>query len=166
MQHPYRFVFLDACTTGLTRDWQHAFGIVDGPPGPGPYTDPDPPRAFLGWEGLKDGPYGPPEEDPANMETVINDYGTTINIFYDMWMSGATLDQCIKACSVNYLNNDNSVNSLGQHFPLPVPANKRIKLSDGSLFILRHNPHLKLVGYQGLTRKGYDPSYPTGVKEY
>jgi hypothetical protein len=162
-KHPYRFVFLDTCSSAKYADWQHAFGIVDGPPGPGPWTDPDPPRAFLGWEGDKYGMNGVWADD-----TYCNDYGTTINLFYDMWMSGATLDECIRACSVNYVaSNYNVANPSGLRMPFPVPGNEHCLLSDGRHYDRTGGcPHLKLVGYRGLTRSGYDPSYPTGVTEY
>ncbi len=156
----------DTCTA-VTRDWQHAFGIVDTPRWAGSSTLPDPPRAFLGWKGEKVsiGAW-------SATETTCNDYGTTLNVFYDMWMSGATVDQCITVCSVNYRNKDGTTNPSGLHLPLPVRGNEKCILSDGTYF-WRYDiggqsgcPPLKLVGYPGLTRSGYDPSYWTGEVEY
>jgi hypothetical protein len=67
-----------------------------------------------------------------------------------MWMSGFTLDQCIRAASSNHSPNNPS----GLYLPLPIPGNEHYTLSDGTYIQDPNKPHgirttakLKLVGY-------------------
>src|SRR5690606_37643544 len=93
--HPYRFVFLDACETAATKDWQRAFGFFYPPFSTSHVWNGDrPPRAFLGWQKPKTG--------LGNVYTTAltaQDFGTTLNVFYAAWMSGFTLDYCIRLAS-------------------------------------------------------------------
>jgi len=95
-------------------------------------------------------------------------------------MSGETLDDIIRECSVNYeggIQGKPPYNLSGHHFPLPVPGNEYMILDDDPNYSLVENfdlkgrstcPYLKLVGFQGLRRSGLnpDPKYKTGVVRY
>ena len=153
--HPYRFVFLDACSTAETKEWQHAFGLLY-PGGGRMWNDTRPPRAFMGWASEKVGLGA-----TTATTTTCTDYGTTVNVFFDCWMSGFSLDYCIRVASVNYSSANYTVkNPSGLHLPLPVPGTEHCILSDGTQFDRTGGcPPLKVVGYRGLTRTGYDPSY-------
>jgi hypothetical protein len=172
-KHPYRFVFIDSCASAADERWQNAFGISDPPPTLSTVTPPDvqAPRAFLGWVGWKTDLRG-----CQATAVLCNDYGTTLNAFYTLWMSGFTLDQCIRAASLNYKYNQSDPSSL--HYPLPVSGNEQCILSDGTSTDrgsasttqpgvgYSGTSWLKVVGYPGLTRDGYDPSIPPGEYIY
>ena len=152
-RHEYRFVFLDACSTAKDQQWQHAFGIYDDIPAADVIGLPD--QAFLGW--VDDVTHG------ITDVTTAKDCGTTLNRFFADWMNGKTLDYCIRDCSVNYIDNHTS----GLHWPLPVPGNEIIQLSNGEIVqIPLQTAPLKLAGNPGLMRRGSDPAYVPGVYLY
>ena len=112
--HPYRFVFLDGCSTAETKEWQHAFGILY-PGGGRIWNDTRPPRVFMGWTSEKVGLGA-----GGATTTTCQDYGTTVNVFFDCWMSGFSLDYCIRAASVNYSSANYTVkHPSGLHLPPP-----------------------------------------------
>jgi hypothetical protein len=97
------------------------------------------PQAFLGWDGIVGG--------IRNSNNVIIDdcataYGNTINGFYNAWMSGARVDQCVAAASF----------SPSLAMPFPVKGNETFVLNG----VTYHRPtaNLKLIGYSNLTRSG------------
>lgn len=158
--HPYRFVFLDACYTAEFAMWQHAFGIwADGPPNASLFDSLATPQAFLGWESDVSGVEveSLPNLRPAWDDDTIDAYTQTIQYFYLLWMNDVPLDDCIRMCS------GKPTSTLP--WPLPVKGNSRA-ITPSGIEVFRLTSKLKLAGYSGLKRLGYDPTYQTGVVEY
>lgn len=144
VKHPYRFVFLDACSTGASKEWRHAFGIYSkGKAGQG-VAGIQGPQAFVGWKSptLALGAAGA-------TETSCKDYGEMLNLFFADWMRQRNLSQCIADASSKSL-----------HLPLPIKGNEKCILSDGtpwpSATKLRSTGDLYIIGYKGLKRDNFD----------
>gem|GEM_PF-1653953 len=141
IRHPYRFVFLDACTTAKTREWQRAFGIRDrvresqlsrvGP------------QAFVGWR------------DPIPIPPSWDDYGETLAVFHAAWMLGYPLAECLRMAS-----DRNTTNPLsGRQLRLPLPVWKNRDLWPDPLTGKPRYGRLRVSGYLGITAYGYVPGY-------
>jgi len=89
-QHPYRFVFLDACWTGADPKWARAFGIKKRITYSELASTPEKAQAFLGWSGII--------FTPASHQICL-DYQKTLAFFFNLWQLGFPLDQCVEACS-------------------------------------------------------------------
>ncbi|HVM49585.1 MAG TPA: immunoglobulin domain-containing protein [Candidatus Acidoferrum sp.] len=139
--HPYRLVFLDACRTAETLDWQHAFGIVNLRL-QSPKDDRlarTGPQAFVGWKTVT----------PSVYATQWDAYGDTLEAFYAAWMMGRPLADCVKLASDP--NATDPITGRPLSLPLPVVGNRN----------LWHRPCGKLWigGYRGITENSYAPGY-------
>lgn len=85
-QHPYRFVFLDACETAKAPFWSQAFGVLPRITTAQLADRPMKVQAFVGW-------YGSPRAPNSTGE--FYDEAVTFAVFYSAWMNGFTLDGCI-----------------------------------------------------------------------
>jgi hypothetical protein len=157
--HAYRLVFLNACNTALTRDWQYAFGIRSSLRDDGSRLDNDRvgSQAFLGWQGTSIRPIS---------DDQWYEYGNTLDVFWSAWMVGASLDDCVR-----YASDRNSLDpATGQKLtlPLPVPSNADLW---GVQFIYANAPAkgchpLRLSGYRGITANGIIPGYFPPFRTY
>jgi len=125
-KNPYRFVFLDGCSTASTKNWRRAFGIF-------PLDAPNQaarnnvgPQAYVGWQkehtGWMDGGTGNLDRD----DDLATAYTQTLNNFYSDWMHKVPLAQCIANASVSTPN----------ACPLPAvpPGNKAITISGTDVY--------------------------------
>jgi len=146
--NPYRFVFLDGCSTAAGKNWQRAFGIPDFNEVARNKTGP---QAYVGWANTVTDWLGG-NEDPVQGANISKAYTQTLNNFYTLWMRGSTLAECI----------DNSSLSLYGTAPLPVPQNKNVLVyGDGFNYIgtnLLVAP-IYVIGHSGLTVKSIDSRY-------
>ena len=144
-QHPYRFVFLNACETADDYDWAHAFGIKYHLAQKDLDFNPLAVQAFVGWKGSPRGPDSTGE---------WYDEAETYAVFYGAWMNGANLDQCIKMASSTKPFGAN--NPITLNFPLGIkfPAFQNY-YGLGSINSFR----IHVYGYRGIKRAGYDNGY-------
>jgi hypothetical protein len=84
--HPYRFVFLDACNTADTTTFADAFGIRHSIDFMELGREPFAAQAFVGWKGK---PRAPEDDDEWD------DYGFTLFFFFSQWMQEVDLQTCI-----------------------------------------------------------------------
>jgi hypothetical protein len=131
--NPYRFVWLDGCSTAKTRKWYQAFGIY-----PRGLADRNRvgPQAFVGWA------------DETGNALYTAAHADTLDFIYTLWMGGGfPLAACLQWGS------DPKANAM----PLGVPGNNWFTI-DG---IKHHQWTCKLivVGHAGLTVDGWDESY-------
>jgi len=138
--HPYRFVFLDSCNSADKLDWAHAFGIGGRVTAAQLADRPWKAQAFVGW--VKKPRY--PDSD-----TEWRDYTTTLGVFFGCWMSGFTVDECIDKASAFYP---------GDPFP-----GTFLYFRLGEEFTLlqrgKNNFRIRVYGYAGLTRTGFQPGH-------
>jgi hypothetical protein len=146
--NPYRFVFLDGCSTASGLDWRRAFGIM-------PYSATNQaarfklgPQAFVGWAGLKSDHFGGRYDTNGaivlqSSEVVATAYTETLQQFFLDWMNGASLAQCIRNAS-----NTNLIEC-----PLPVPGITNFTVN-GTSFSLKYPSKIYVVGHSGLTVTG------------
>jgi hypothetical protein len=144
-QHPYRFVFLDACQTADDLFWANAFGIL------GPMTSLDVERnpyrvqAFVGFKG---------HSQAQGSDSDWWDYEATYLTFFNAWMNGLTLEACLKTASSSDPIPPNNITlgfPLGKKFGLPY-----------SLVPGINDFRLVVYGYPWITRSGYFPGYQKG----
>jgi hypothetical protein len=143
--HPYRFVFLNACETGVLPDWAHAFGVYDSMT-PEEVADwPPSVQAFVGWIYKPRAPYT--DAEWSAMEQ-------TYEVFYGAWMSGYTLDQCIRWASSTHPGVPFDNYSLD--FPLGVQYTFwQIHGWGGALEGLSNAFSLRVYGYRWIKRTGF-----------
>jgi hypothetical protein len=139
-KNPYRFVFMDGCATMDTKDWRRAFGIF-------PLDAPNQarlnkvgPQAFVGWA----------KEHAGNYVTadLAEAYTETLNVFYQEWMNGLPLAECIKDASNPALHN----------CPFPVPGNELVKDINGNPF-KGETSKIYISGHTGLTRDSVNAAW-------
>jgi hypothetical protein len=143
-QHPYRFVFLNACDTADDDGWAHAFGIPDKITGAELDNGSSPPQAFVGWKG---------EPRAPNSDDDWNDVAETYTIFFSAWQNGYNLQECIDIASSSNPLGDGSVT-------LNFPLGKRFNIFQ-NYYGLRglNNFHINVYGYRGIKRVDYDDGY-------
>jgi hypothetical protein len=146
--NPYRFVFLDGCSTAAGLEWRRAFGIM-------PFSATNQaarfklgPQAFVGWADLKADHFGGRYDTNGaivlqSSEIVATAYTETLQQFYLDWMNGSSLNQCIRNAS-----NTNLVEC-----PFPVPGNTNFWVN-GTRFNLKYLSKIYVVGHSGLTVTG------------
>lgn len=146
-QNPYRFVFLDGCSTASTKDWANAFGIY-------PLNDPAArnkvgPQAFVGWATNIADWMGGTQDALAN-EDVSRAYTRTLMNFYLDWMNNIPLAQCIASASV----------LKPQQAPFPVPGNERpqVVVDNEPYNCIVTTSKIYVEGYSGLTINGMNSS--------
>lgn len=150
--NPYRFVFLDACSTAAQRKWYQAFGIV--PAGAGVAEAAARcnigPQAFVGWE--------KPNYNPYTRDVDVGQaYTETLLAFYTQWMCGHSVLQC-----VGYASDPTKV-----IVPFPVPKNQNyIFTTIGGQHSITSTSRLIIVGHPGLTINGLDPSWDLNITDH
>jgi hypothetical protein len=135
VKHPYRFVWLDGCQTGSSKDWRHAFGIYPLGKGGQGVAHIHGPQAFVGWKKPVTGLGA-----TGATEASCNDYGAMLNLFFAYWMSQAPLSDCIANASSKSLK-----------LPLPVLGNEHVTLSDGTKWT-RSTSSMYIIGDKTLKR--------------
>lgn len=146
--NPYRFVFLDGCSTASGLNWQTAFGIADKTEFTRTKTGP---QAYVGWaKPVADWMGG--NNDPILSAKIAKAYTKTLQLFYLRWMTGVPLAATIDQASL----------SLNDTVPLPVPENKNclIIFTDGNTYQASNAPVARLIiaGRPGLRVDGLDPA--------
>jgi hypothetical protein len=138
-KHPYRFVWLDACSTAKTRGWEHAFGIrhklTVEQLNAGAWQ-----QAFVGWQSthtVRSGAAGWAK------------YDKTLGRFFNMWMNNRPLAECLDGAATRgpYPGDDFLLEA-----PLAVPRNADIYNDWGP----RGTCKMRIAGFPGLKRTGYD----------
>jgi hypothetical protein len=145
---PYRFVFMDGCSTASGNAWRRAFGIM-------PITATNQaarfhlgPQAYVGWEKEKGDRMGGGSGDVTVDTLKAVAYTETLQYFYLDWMNGTPLAQCIADAS-----NTNVVEC-----PFTVPDYKTYKI--GSYTFTNNLPSkIFVVGHSGLTITGLRSDY-------
>lgn len=132
-KNPYRFVFMDGCATMDTKDWRRAFGIFPLDAANQARRNNVGYQAFVGWE----------KEHAGNYKTaaLAEAYTETLDSFYQEWINGASLAQCILDAS----------NPQAHNCPLPVPPNAVVKDVNGNRFS-GETSRIYISGHTGLTR--------------
>lgn len=138
--NPYRFVFLDGCSTARKKTWHRAFGIVPMKASSQVARNKVGPQAFVGWAKEHTGYYY-----TANR---LKAYTETLNAFYVLWMSGHPLASCL-----DFASEPAFVDA-----PLPVPGNENVVV-DGIPVGKRATSKLYVVGHSGLTVNGLNTSW-------
>ena len=152
--NPYRFVFLDACSTASDEQWRHAFGIMSLGPVDSAARPMLGPQAFVGWSapspGWLDGPDVNGIETVQQSMAVQSAYAATLLLFYSDWMNGNALLTCLQ-----HATDTNRVSC-----PLPVPKIKEVTI--GYPYIsppitvpnVKYPANICIYGHPGLTRSG------------
>ena len=154
--YPYRFVFLDGCSTASDNQWRHAFGIMPiGPDGQAARPKLGP-QAFVGWSTLKsawlDGFTNATGNLDLNMSQAVQSaYTVTLQLFYSDWMNGEALLTCIR-----HATDTNRV-------PCALPIPKVDLITIGSPFASpsftvtnKYTAYIYIFGHPDLTRGGLD----------
>jgi len=147
-----RFVFLEGCATASAKTWQRAFGIF-------PLDAPNQaarnncgPQAYVGWAQGHTGWIGFSVDDDAS-QNIATAWTETLREFYDLWIQGVPLAQCIAFASTSAAN----------IVPFPVPQNKNITINGQNPDTLGYYSYtytniltslIYVVGHSGLTRYG------------
>jgi len=141
---PYRFVFLDACSTAKTRGWQNAFGIRSDITSEAIAAGRRSPQAFVGWD-----------RDHATVSLATwNDYQKTYQRFFTMWMNGNTIEECKQGASTPgpYGADPNPLPK-----PFPIPQNHAFWVGDDPKAHWFTTSPITIGGYPGTTRTSYVP---------
>lgn len=150
----YRLVFLDGCATAMDPEWAHAFGIFDRITTKQLANWPEQVQAYVGWTGEKKTPGSGSKSDMDNCYSVL----------WAAWQSGLPLDRCIWYASQAHppapLNfEDLSAYNLGPSYQFwSVPEMNRSGMTYGL-----GSPRIRIYGYAGITRTGYQPGYDDSV---
>jgi hypothetical protein len=103
VNNPYRFVFLDGCSTASTTEWREAFGIYPMWATNSAARYKLGQQAFVGW-GKKVTGWLNPTSDNTETENVALAYTEALDDMYELWMGGTPLVQCINAASTQQEN--------------------------------------------------------------
>ena len=156
-KNPYRFVFLDGCSTASAKNWRRAFGVY-------PLDAPNQaarnkvgPQAYVGWEKEHTGWMDAGTGDSTRDENLAYAYTQNLNNFYSLWMHNVSLAQCIASASV-------AANGTA---PLPVPQNKKVTIwgtnpNNGPFnypYTDIDTSRIFVVGHSGLKVSGSDGNY-------
>jgi hypothetical protein len=133
--HPYRFVFLDGCFTGKTKDWAKTFGIFD-PATNGAAQTSLGSQAFLGWD---DEVGGIRDANNVVVPELATAYGKTLNLFFQMWMSHSQVWACKSAAS-----------AASSDIPMPLPVKGNEKFTVNGVPWNRPTANLIIIGNQDL----------------
>ena len=154
--NPYRFVFLDGCSTASDEQWRHAFGIMSLGPVDSAARSMLGPQAFVGWSTLKsawlDGFTNATGNLDLNMSQAVQSaYTATLQFFFSEWMNGKPLVTCITEAS----------NPGVVQCPLPTYRTTtftiRAPFTSSSFDVYnKYAAHIGIYGHPGLTRNGLD----------
>jgi hypothetical protein len=150
--HPYHFVFLNACDTAGANFWAHAFGIKDKIT----YAQASQrgsAQAFVGWQN---------EIRPPDTDDDWYNEEQTLAVFNGAWMMGWPLDDCISAASSSSppepFNYYTLLFPLGIHFSW-WETHKGVNESS-------NNFRIRVFGYPGITRTGFEPGYDQSKNQF
>jgi hypothetical protein len=147
----YRFVFLAGCQTAKDHDWAHVFGVEDTITTGDLLINPNAVQAFVGWDNLAYPPFSFILFRQGYRASFLYECNAW-NLFFDMWQSGFTLDECI-----SYTEGDRP--------PPPFDFDDLSKWNFAKYQAWAANgcrtppPHLRVWGYCGITRTGFAPGY-------
>lgn len=152
-QNPYRFVFLDGCSTASAKDWRRAFGIYPLDVTNSLIRSKVGPQAYVGWADVHVGWFNQREDSvyAVNIETA---YAQTLANFYTDWMNGTPLVDCIY----------NGTKSSYGTVPLPVPENTQMLVTGNGYrynFTNVMTGKIYLIGFPGLEVKTTDHRFDT-----
>jgi len=150
----YRLVFLDGCCTAMDPEWAHSFGVYDRITSQQLANCPKKVQAYVGWTGMKKAPGRGFKFDMANCYIV----------FWAAWQSGLPLDRCIWYASqdhppapVDFIDlSDYNFGPKYQYWSVPAMKRRGMTYQLGS-------PRIRIYGYAGITRTGYQPGYDDSV---
>ena len=158
-KNPYRFVFLDGCSTALNKNWRRAFGIFPLDAQYQAAYSKVGPQAFVGWAGAHTGWLNGTDNSTDTLNVALA-YTQTLQKFYSDWMRGIPLAQCIANASTPAAN----------IAPFPVPKNKVVTIWGTGLWgpyrytytnVLTSD--IYVIGHSGLA---VDRSYPQYNRYY
>jgi hypothetical protein len=154
----YRFVFFGGCGSAKFHYWSRAFGIEDTITAKQLSWRPEAVQAFVGWDDIAFPPYSFVAYNPIAGEyqgkrSSLLDECNAYNLFFAMWQSGFTLEQCISYTEVNRPPPPVSFDDLSKwNFgPYQDWAAKEFHLAKGA--------RLRVWGYCGITRTGFVAGY-------
>jgi hypothetical protein len=149
---PYRFVFLDGCKTASGKDWRRAFGIMPLWATNQAARQQLGPQAFVGWAKVTPDYFGGfySTNRVLNFDeskAVASAYADTLQLFYEDWMNGVSLANCIR----------DATNTAVVYCPLPLPGRERFTVvASGvqyNVYTTNTSP-IYVVGHSGLTITG------------
>ena len=145
-QNPYRFVFLDGCSTAATLDWARSFGIYPLNEVSDATRNNVGAQAFVGWWKPEQDWLG---SDTKGQPTLALAYTRTLRKFYENWMDGMTVNECIHSVSDLALNN---------MVPFPVPEQAYLMVYGDGWQYLGHitTSPIVVIGHSGLKINGWD----------
>jgi hypothetical protein len=161
LKYPYRFVFLDGCSTE-SKTWQQAFGILPISYAANAARQRVGPQAFVGWGTINVAWIASTSTNAAGYIGSINEVTAFArnlsDDFFLQWMRGSSLASCIYSAS----------NPTDGSAPFPVPqwAHKSFIMAGDDFYGAYHYdfPNLTqtspiyVVGHSGLKRYLYDPT--------
>jgi hypothetical protein len=143
----YRFVFLHGCSSAVNACWSRSFGIDDTITTSDLNARPNAVQAFVGYDNIAYPPFyftvmGLGTKAPFTLECYA------WNLFFAMWQSGFTLDDCISYTEVDHPPapfqwDDLSYWNFGSYQGAVARANKSTPA------------HLRVWGYCGITRTSF-----------
>jgi hypothetical protein len=138
---PFRYVFLNACETADDDYWHNAFGIYHRITTTDLQKNSQNAQAFVGWV-----------NSPRIPLTSDNwyDFASTYGVLYDAWMNGYPLDDCLDLASQEY--------PFGSSFGITLnwPLTTKFNIAQVLLRGFKNDFHLRIYGYAGIQRRGYD----------
>lgn len=149
-QTPYRFVFMDGCSTATSMDWCRAFGIYRLDEANDAGRNKVGPQAYVGW--AKDhSAWMNGEGDFTKGLNIAKAYTQTLAMFYADWMIGRTVKTCI--------DNQSFISHYGMA-PFPVPENKIVPIYGDGYNYMAHvqTSRIYIIGFPGLQVGGVDRS--------
>jgi hypothetical protein len=160
VKNPYRFVFLDGCSTASTPEWREAFGIFPIWATNSAARYKLGPQAFVGW-GKEFTGWLNPTVDTTETENVALAYTEALNDMYELWLNKYPLAECINSASVQQPN----------IAPFPVPSSVKFYHISGEAgfngapyeyYIPSTNvitSPIYVIGHSGLTRDSVNPNF-------
>ncbi|HEV2330541.1 MAG TPA: immunoglobulin domain-containing protein [Verrucomicrobiae bacterium] len=160
VKNPYRFVFLDGCSTASTPEWREAFGIFPMWATNSAARYKLGQQAFVGWAKEVTG-WLNPTVDTTETEDVGLAYTEALNDMYELWLDKYALAVCVHSASVQQPN----------IAPFPVPSNVQSYHISGeagadgqpyNYYIPATNvitSPIYIIGHSGLTRYSVDANY-------
>jgi hypothetical protein len=138
---PFRLVFLNACETADDDAWHNAFGIYRRITSADLAKNSQNAQAYVGWV-----------NSPRIPLTSDNwyDFANTYGVLYDAWMNGYPLDDCLDLASQEYPFGS------GAGITLNWPLQAKFNWLQVHIRGFKNDFHLRIYGYAGLMRSGYD----------
>jgi hypothetical protein len=139
---PFRYVFLNCCDTANDDGWHNAFGIYRHITSADLQNNSKNAQAFIGW-------FNSPRIPLTSDDWY--DFANTYGVYYDAWMNGHPLDDCLDLASQKYPFGS------GAGITLNWTMNQKFNWLQVHIRGFKNDYHLRIYGYAGLMRQGYDP---------